>query len=97
MAGMKPEYIRFMVDVLTFLGGSMSRMQVPVILVLLFLIAGCSVKQVSQGIYEGAQARNQLLTPPAERLEKEVYPSYDDYAHQRTGILKRDSNSPQNQ
>jgi len=93
---MKPEISRFMVDVLTFLGGSMSRMQVAATFVFLFLLAGCSLKQVSQGIYEGAQARNQLLTPPGERLEKEVYPSYDDYAHQRTGILNRDSRSLQN-
>jgi hypothetical protein len=57
----------------------------------LIMLAGCSVKQVSQGIYEGAQARNQMLTPPAERLEKQVYPAYGDYEHQRSEILKRDT------
>lgn len=74
----------------------MSWMRVQAIFIFLFLLAGCTAKQVSQGIYEGAQARNQLLAPPGERLEKEVYPSYDDYAHQRTGIIERDSSgSPQ--
>jgi hypothetical protein len=57
----------------------------------LFIPAGCSVKQVSQGVYEGAQTRNQLLRPPAERLEKQAYPTYGDYDHQRTEILKRDN------
>ena len=75
----------------------MSRLQVRTIFVFLFLLTGCSLNQVSQGVYEGAQVRNQLLTPPGERLEKEAYPSYGDYEHQRTGILKRDSGSPQNQ
>jgi len=57
----------------------------------LFMLTGCSVKHFSQGIYEGAQARNQLLTPPGERLEKQAYPAYGDYEHQRAEILKRDS------
>ncbi|MDD2337031.1 MAG: hypothetical protein PHD01_10695 [Geobacteraceae bacterium] len=61
------------------------------ILACLFMLSGCSVKQFSQGIYEGAQARNQLLTPPGERFEKQAYPAYGDYEHQRTEILKRDS------
>jgi hypothetical protein len=59
--------------------------------VFLFLLAGCSMKQVGQGIYTGAQDRNQLLTPPAERLEKKAYPTYGEYEQQRTGVLERDS------
>jgi hypothetical protein len=59
--------------------------------IFLIILAGCGVKQVSQGIYEGAQTRNQLLRPPAERLEKQAYPAYGDYEHQRTEILKRDT------
>ena len=74
-----------------FTGGYMSLAGLLTIVSFMLMLAGCSVKQVSQGIYEGAQARNQLLTPPAERLEKQVYPAYGDYEHQRTEILKRDS------
>ncbi|MGA7826581.1 MAG: hypothetical protein WCA04_02910 [Geobacteraceae bacterium] len=69
----------------------MTMLKIPLLFAFLLMLAACSVKQVRQGIYEGAQTRNQLLTPPAERLEKKVYPSYDDYEHQRSEILKRDS------
>ena len=71
----------------------MSRMRMPALIVILLILAGCSMKQVRQGIYEGAQTRNQLLTPPGERLEKEAYPTYGDYDQQRDGILKRDIGS----
>lgn len=73
------------------MGVYMSFARLLTIATFLLMLAGCSVKQVSQGIYEGAQTRNQLLAPPAERLEKQVYPAYGDYEHQRSEILKRDS------
>jgi hypothetical protein len=63
------------------------------ILFFLVLLPGCSVHQVSQGIYAGAQTRNQLLSPPSERLEKEDYSTYGDYEHQRDEIIMRDSGS----
>ncbi len=76
-----------------FVGGHVHRMRMSIIFVFLIMLAGCSFKQVSQGIYEGAQTRNQLLVPPAERLEKEMYTAYGDYEQQRAGIIKRDNGS----
>jgi hypothetical protein len=58
---------------------------------LLGVLAGCSMNQFSQGIYEGSQTRNQLLSPPGERIEKREYSTYGDYEQQRSEILKRDT------
>jgi len=92
-AGIDHEYSWIVMAVILFVGGNMYRMRKSLIFVFLIMLAGCSFKQVSQGIYEGAQARNQLLVPPAERLEKVMYPAYGDYEQQRTWIIKRDNGS----
>lgn len=57
---------------------------------LLLLAAGCTVDHVVQGIYEGSQARNELLTPPGERIEKRDYSTHGAYEQQRSEILQRD-------
>ena len=58
---------------------------------LLAVLAGCGMNQVSQGIYEGSQTRNQLLTPPGERIEKRDFSTYGAYDQQRSEILIRDN------
>jgi hypothetical protein len=58
--------------------------------IFLLLMAGCSVNNVVQGIYEGSQTRNELLTPPAERIEKRDYSTHGAYEQQRENILQRD-------
>jgi hypothetical protein len=57
---------------------------------ILLLSTGCTLDHVVQGIYEGSQARNELLTPPGERIEKRDYPTHGAYEQQRNEILQRD-------
>ncbi|HOP39493.1 MAG TPA: hypothetical protein PLI53_00465 [Geobacteraceae bacterium] len=71
--------------------GRMAVFRILFVVVLLSCVAGCSMKPVGEGIYEGVQTRNRLLVPPPERLEKQDYSTFDAYDRQRGGILRRDS------
>jgi len=43
------------------------------------LLVGCSVKQVTTGVYEGFRVQNDLQSSPAERVGKPESPDYGQY------------------
>lgn len=49
----------------------------------LYLLAGCSTGNVSQGIYDGIKVRNDLQSSPAERYGKPETPDYQEYERMR--------------
>ena len=62
--------------------------------VLCLLAAGCSTQCVYRGFYEGARVKNQLDSPPSERLGKPEPPAdYQQYEMIRRELLQKNSQS----
>lgn len=48
-----------------------------------FLLTGCTVENVKQGLYEGIRTRDNLQNSPAERADKPETPDYLEYERLR--------------
>jgi hypothetical protein len=60
--------------------------------VLCLFTAACSARSVYTGLYEGTRVKNQLDTPPPERLGKPEPPvDYQQYEMLRKEMLQRNS------
>lgn len=56
--------------------------------VCLVIVSGCTSKQVYNNLYEGVRVRNELQTPPPERVGKTDAPSYQQYENERKEKIK---------
>lgn len=70
----------------THLASKRSAGMIVVVILLLSVQTGCTWQRIYENLYEGIRVRNELQTPPPERVEQQMLPNYWQYQNS----LRRD-------